>query len=509
MTTTHTRSLRVVATLLATLWGNPAFGIQRDQDANSVRPIPGDSVVIRMADLDIRTALMTLAKFLDKPLLIGSTVTGGRVSLETPRAIARRDVPHLAKSIAEGHALTFTFDSAAAVYRAEMPAPPAPVPVAIPTAVNQFSTSVQTQLWVIPLRHARAVNVAATVNALYGKASAFGEIGARPSTLGDQNRRSQLELQRMGQSSSGAASANGDTPQGAGTLSGENAIVPDDGTNSLLMRGTRRDFELVSAAVKALDIRPLQVLIEMVIAEVRRDRSLAYGLDLSAPPTAVPGAPNYTAGAAQTGASLGDFVIRVMRRGSTNIEAVLRAAASRGDARIISRPVVLAVNNESAELLVGSQRPFIQVQRSLPTDAPSRDQVVQYRDVGTRLAVRPTISTDGYVALQITQEVNAATAETQFDAPVISTRNVQTRIVVRDSQTIVLGGLTDQQRETTQGGTPFLSSIPWIGGLFGRVSRRSTVTEFFLFLTPRIIRDDDDVKRVTDPLEERTRRPNP
>ena len=151
----------------------------------------------------------------------------------------------------------------------------------------------------------------------------------------------------------------------------------------------------------------------------------------------------------------------------------------------------------------------MQVSRSLPTDAPSRDQVVQYRDVGTRLAVRPTISVDGYVALQITHEVNAATAETQFDAPVISTRNVQTRIVVRDSQTIVLGGLTDQQREVTQGGTPFFSSIPWIGGLFGRVSRRSTVTEFFLFLTPRIIRDDDDVKRVTDPLDERAKRPDP
>ena len=198
-----------------------------------------------------------------------------------------------------------------------------------------------------------------------------------------------------------------------------------------------------------------------------------------------------------------------MRRGSTNITATLQAAAARGDARILSRPVLLAVNNESAEILVGSQRPFVQVQRSLPTEAPSRDQVVQYRDVGTRLVVRPTISGDGFVALQVTQEVNAATSETQFDAPVISTRTVQTRLVVRDSQTIVLGGLSDRQRDNSQGGVPFFSSIPWIGGLFGRATRRTTETEFFLFLTPRILHDDDDVQKVTAPLTNRAKKSEP
>ena len=211
----------------------------------------------------------------------------------------------------------------------------------------------------------------------------------------------------------------------------------------------------------------------------------------------------------QTGLGLGDFVLRVMRKGPSNFNATLRAAQARGDARILSRPVLLATNNESAEILVGSQRPFVQVQRSLPTDAPSRDQVVQYRDVGTRLSVRPTISADGFVALQVTQEVNAATSETQFDAPVISTRTVQTRLVVRDSQTVVLGGLSDQQRDRTQGGLPILSAIPWIGGLFGRSVRRSSETEFFLFLTPRIIRDDEDVQRLTTPLNTRAKKEMP
>jgi general secretion pathway protein D len=172
--------------------------------------------------------------------------------------------------------------------------------------------------------------------------------------------------------------------------------------------------------------------------------------------------------------------------------------------------VVLASNNDAAQIRVGSQRPFVQVSRTLPTDGAARDQVVQYKEVGTKLSVRPTISADGsYVQLEVTQEVNQATAETQFDAPVISTRTVQTKLLVRDSQTVVLGGLTDRQREATQSGVPILSSVPVLGGLFGRVGRRTTETEFFLFITPRVIRSDEDAERMTEPMGRRAERVNP
>ncbi|MBC7977612.1 MAG: type II and III secretion system protein, partial [Myxococcales bacterium] len=175
-------------------------------------------------------------------------------------------------------------------------------------------------------------------------------------------------------------------------------------------------------------------------------------------------------------------------------------AGARGDATIVSRPVLLAANNEEAEINVGSQRPFVQVARVLPTENTARDQVVQYRDVGTRLRILPQISADGYVMLQVTQEINAATAELAFGAPVISTRSVETRLLIKDGQTIVLGGLTDRQREHRQGGVPVLSQIPWIGGLFGHFSRQVIETELFLFLTARVIRGDEDTERLTEPL---------
>jgi general secretion pathway protein D len=135
--------------------------------------------------------------------------------------------------------------------------------------------------------------------------------------------------------------------------------------------------------------------------------------------------------------------------------------------------------------------------------------VVQYKEVGTKLTVRPTITADGNVQLDVTQEVSSATGETQFNAPVISQRSVQTQLVVRDSQTIVLGGLTDKQKDVASGGVPILSSIPFIGGLFGRHSRRTTETELFLFLTPHVIRSDADATRLSQPMLKRANEVKP
>ena len=211
----------------------------------------------------------------------------------------------------------------------------------------------------------------------------------------------------------------------------------------------------------------------------------------------------------QAGPGLSDFVLNVMHLGSINLDATLSAAASKGDVKILSRPVVIAANNEPATINVGSQRPFVQVSRSLPTDAATRDQVVQYKDVGTKLTVLPTISPDGYVVLSVTQEVNNATTEVAFDAPVISTRSVQTQLLIKDGQTVALGGLTDRQKDVNQGGVPVLSSIPLVGGLFGHASRETTETELFLFLTPRVIRTDDDASSITQPYLERADKAKP
>ncbi len=473
------------------------------QGPDTVVTVRNDSVSVRLVDADIRAAVQALARYLDRPVVFGA-ITGARVTLETPVPVPRSQVVQLLRGMLESQNLELVEDSG--LYRIRQKEPER----AAATAEQAAAAGPQgiVQLFVIHLSHARAADVAATVNALYGRASALGELGGgRSPTLADELRQNVVPPQLP---------AGVVVPQAVvavagrqASLAGEITIVPYRNTNSLLIRATQSDFELIQAVVKEVDVRPLQVLIEVLIAEFRRDRSFSFGVDVNAPPSRLGGTSNTTIGGGTTGLGLGDFVLRVMGIGGIDLDATLRAAASRGDVTIVSRPVLLAANNEIAEILVGSQRPFVQVSRSLPTDAPSRDQVIQYKDVGTRLSVRPTISSDGYVTLEVTQEVNSATAETAFDAPVISTRSVSTQLLIKDGQTIVLGGLTDRQRDRNQGGVPVLSSIPLLGGLFGRASRRTTETELFLFLTPRVIRSDEEATKVTEPLQERVEKRKP
>jgi type II secretion system protein D len=456
----------------------------------------GDSVTIRLVDVDVRAAIQALSRHLDRPVIFGAVGGGQRVTLETPRAVPRSQVVDLLRGVLQAQGLELVADSAAGAYRVqprEQARALAPPPAQTPLRPQGGPPA----LFVIRLRHARAADVAATVNALYGRASALGERGAPP-TLNEELRENRVPPVGAERPALGVV------PGRVAQLTGEVTIVPDPGTNSLLIRASQEDFDLIQAAVREVDVRPLQVLIEVVIAEVRKDRSFSFGVDASLPKSRVRGTTNTTIDAQTTGIGLGDFALRIMDIGGVNLDVTLRAAASRGDVSILSRPIVLAANNEVAEIMVGSQRPFVQVARALPTDNAARDQVVQYKDVGTSLSVRPTISEDGYVMLEVSQEVNAATNEVAFDAPVISTRTVRTQLLVRDSQTVVLGGLADRQRERTQGGVPVLSSIPLLGGLFGRASRRMTETELFLFLTPRIVRDDDDADRLTQPLREKS-----
>jgi len=455
------------------------------QDTAAVRTV-NDSLSVRFVDADIRGVIQTLGRYLPKPVLVG-TIQPAKVSLETPSRIAHSGVRELLKGLVESQGLVFTEDSS--FFRISTvlsrPVPPGGA-VGVPAPV---------QLFVIRLKHARAADVAATVNLLFGTGGEFsGRAGLSTPTLSDELRRNVVPP--AGASAAGGAGQAPGPAAKSAALSGSVTIVPDELTNSLLIRATPQDYGILKEGVEQVDIRPLQVLIEVMIVEARRDRTFSFGADLLLPPQSVDHGKG-TVDASSIGAGLGDIVIHLMNLGHAEINATLRAAATKGDVQIVSRPVLLASNNTEARLLVGSQVPFVQVSRSLPTDTPTRDQVVQYRDVGTKLTIRPTINQDGYVSLLVQQEVNQATTEVLFDAPVISTREAATQVLVRDGQTIVLGGLRDRQRNANQTGIPILSRLPVVGGLFGSADRSSSETELYLFLTPRILKTDADADSVT------------
>jgi type II secretory pathway component GspD/PulD (secretin) len=460
--------------VLACLW------VARGAAAQDTVQVVGDSVVVRFAEADLRAVLQGLGRYLDRPLLVGS-VPGVRITFESPAPLPRSGLPDLLRGLAEAHGLELLVDSA--FYRIAQSSESVRRSAG-PPGVGGEGAAGPAELFVLRLKHARASDVAGTVGALFGIAAGSG--GGRQlstGTLSDELRRTAAATTAVPP----AAGPSGGAGRGA-TLEGAVTIVPDELTNSLLIRASATDHALIAQAVQHLDLRPLQVLIQVLIVEARKDRLFALGVEATASGTFDQGRGAYSG--TLVGGGLGTFVLEVMHMASLDLDVVLRAAVSRGDAKIVSRPVLLASNNREARILVGSQRPFVQVSRSLPTDTPTRDQVVQYKDVGTKLTVLPTINPDGYVNLLIRQEVNSATAEVQFDAPVIATRETETDVLVKDGQTVVLGGLREQLHEVVKSGIPVLTDLPILGGLFGVQQRRTTETELFLFITPIVLRDD-------------------
>jgi type II secretory pathway component GspD/PulD (secretin) len=454
-------------------------------------------VRLNFVDADVRSVLQLLSPYLDRPVLFGQ-LGGVRLSVQAHQPVSRGDLPGLLRSALAGQGLVMVEEgSSYAVRSASQGAPPAAA------APHYQGRPGGAELFVIRLRHARAADVAATVNALYGQASALGELGSRPSTLGGQ-------LRDNREAAYGDQPAVQGLPQIAarsGRFEGDVAIVPDPRTNSLLIRASRGDFELIQAAVNQVDLRPLQVMIQVTIAEVRRNTEFSYALSAAIGAQPMRGSHNTTVEGSTIGAHRDglrrDLEVLARGIGGVDLDLTLRAGVSRGAVSILSQPVIFATNNERAEILVGDQRPFVQLRRS--NDTGVLDQVVQYKDVGTRLSVLPTISTDGYVQLQVTQEVNNAVRGTGDDAPIISTRTVETSLLVRDGQFAVLGGLAQAVRERGSTGIPYLSDIPIIGAIFGSRLRGSGDTELFIFLTPRVVRNDIQMDSLVSDVRQNNR----
>ncbi len=285
---------------------------------------------------------------------------------------------------------------------------------------------------------------------------------------------------------------------------GDIRIIAEESSNSLLVRATESDFALVQQIIGTVDLRPLQVLIEVTIAEVQRTHDLDLGV--SGTVKRVPNgktAADVTA-TAPSQASARDFIVQLTGgNGTIKYDVAIAALQERGDVRVLSLPVIIAQNNRQATLNVGSSRPFVQISQTVANDPTGRVQTVQYIDVGTVLTITPTINPDGYVNLVISQTDNSASNQVQFDAPIINKREAQTQIFIRDGQTTVIGGLAGKSHNRQDSGIPLLSRIPLIGALlFGRTTVNEETSELYLFLTPHIISTDADMDKLREAVKD-------
>lgn len=271
-------------------------------------------------------------------------------------------------------------------------------------------------------------------------------------------------------------------------LDQEVTVVGDPLSQKVLISASPRYIETVRQIVTELDAPPPQVIIQVLLAEVTLDDSDQWGLSADAFNV---GGDNYDIGFLGAGASLATALgVPNLSVSSNDFSLLVRALQAQGKLEILSNPRLTVNNNESASIQVGENVALPDEVETL-TDGRTRASV-RREDVGVLLSVTPSISSDGFVRLDIQPEISVVTERTtqiteDFEAPIISTRRVDTTVTVRDGQTVVIGGLiqTTQQDRFTK--VPFLGDIPVLGVPFRSHDIQNVRTELLVILTPQVV----------------------
>lgn len=484
------------------------------------------AVSLDFQDQELRVVLDALAAAGDLNVTM-TNIPSQRVTLHMGRPVTRAGMAELVKSVAESNGLKVV-QSAELMQISGAPTEPLQQQTQQSLQTNQPA---QLRLFTYRLKHASAVQLAPVLTNLFSGFSngarfrgttvfsngngAYTTVPGPATPPGNIASVTRTTIPPPFTPNVGRDAPNApDQPamvlqQMTGPLSGQAAdirIIAEESSNSLLIRATEADYALVQQVIGGIDLRPLQVLIEVTIAEVERTHDLDIGVSGNASRTpAGDTAANISALAPST-SSARDFIIALTGgHGTIDYNVAIAALQERGEVRVLSLPVIIAQNNRQATLNVGSSRPFVQVSQTVPFDPTGRVQTIQYIDVGTVLTITPTINPDGYVNLQVSQTDNSATNELQFDAPVINKREATTQIFIRDGQTTVIGGLAGNTHSSDVSGIPLLSRIPIIGPLlFGRTTRNEDTSELFLFLTPHIISSDEDIDKLRDAVHDKS-----
>lgn len=281
---------------------------------------------------------------------------------------------------------------------------------------------------------------------------------------------------------------------------GDLRIVANNDSNALLVLATPAEFSVIEAALVRLDAPSRQVLIEASLAEVTLNDELRYGIQWNYNGKNGP----LTLSNAASGAVSQSFPgLSYLFTGSTDIRAVLNALQTITTVRVISSPKLVTLNNHEAQLQVGDEVP-VATQSAVSVVNPDAPIVnsVQMQDTGVILSVTPRVNKNGLVEMDITQEVSNSvpTTTSGIDSPTIQQRKLSTTVVVKNGDTIALGGLITESKSKSKSGVPYLQKIPFLGALFRDTDNQTIRTELILLITPRVMRDDNEFQNVMDDL---------
>jgi general secretion pathway protein D len=314
-------------------------------------------------------------------------------------------------------------------------------------------------------------------------------------------------------------------------LEGAVNISADKSTNSLIIVASPGDLETVKDVIQKLDIRRRQVYVEVSIIELSLSKMRDLGFEFEAPiktsnlnegaTSAVVGGTNFgnignviangpAALAQMSGLAVGAIKGTFTFQGKQflSVGALLHALQTDGDVNVLSTPNILTMDNQKAEIMVGQNVPFItgQTQNAI-TGSQSLFNTVTRQDVGIKLSITPQIASSDNVRLEVNQEISDVIASTLTNVagPTTSKRSATTAVVVKDRQTMVIGGLIRDNVTSSTSKVPFLGDIPLLGWLFKSKTTSIDKTNLMIFITPYIINNEDEAgelaKQKNDAME--------
>jgi general secretion pathway protein D len=294
-------------------------------------------------------------------------------------------------------------------------------------------------------------------------------------------------------------------------FAGEPLLLADDGRNIILIRALTPDYTRLVKLMERLDNLPRQVLIEVMVVEVTLNDSWQFGIEwaLKNNQLKIDGTKYGQSFTTDFASKITSGFSYSVFRSANDVVALINAIADQNDTTLLSSPQILVLNNEEASVNVGSQVPILTSQSAPinPADTTNffQTSTVQYKDTGTLLKVRPRINHDGLVILDIVQQVSSAEVNTfgGTESPVISTRELKTRLAVKNGQSIMMGGLISKNNGSIQSKIPLLGDIPLLGWAFKYEKRNNDKTELLVMITPYVIETDDVLDQYIKKFQEK------
>ncbi|WP_099743005.1 type II secretion system secretin GspD [Acidovorax sp. 62] len=323
---------------------------------------------------------------------------------------------------------------------------------------------------------------------------------------------------RLGSGNSGSVGLNSSNTRNTQGASGQASVsatlgtirvVADELNNSVLIWGTRAEFNKIEAALKRLDLPLTQVLIDASIIEVTLNDDLQYGLKWAFSGDAQSG----YSGSGTVGSipALAQGFTYTLKNAAGVTKATLSALAEKSLVKMLSNPSLMVLDNHTATITVGDQIPVATSSTATPTTgSTTTTTTIQYKDTGVNLSVTPSVTAGNIVAMQIDQTVtDAGSPDTKTTAgggerPFLQ-RQISSKVAVRSGESIVLGGLIKNNQTNKKSGVPLLQDIPLVGNLFTEKVSTGVRTELLVIITPRVVRSDVDIREVSEDLRERLR----